>query len=265
MKRILLFLSMLFLVAINSFAVSPKDGDNEEDSLLKVQWDSLNRIKATLVKSKTSLNHFNNDVQRKISNYSNDEVKLKESIASLSRDSIAIPQLQDSLANLRKRLKSYNPYIKFAEQCAIKYANNKLYYPYDNSVETAWDGLSKVKDNPYPQLFDILQSYHSYYSDFIETLDRVQHDKGARAVSAKTSISSVMMTKIRNDFAKDYISAISNTSYCRSPYYKTSNSIHYMEVLMKEVSDAIARYKAGKRDLIFSNYIEFGRLFSIDR
>ena len=265
MHKILLLLSMLFLPVLNSNAVAPKDGDSIEDSLLKVRWDSLNSIKAKLTTERNTLLSFNKNIKGKISNFNNAKIEATENLASLNKDSVAISLLQDSLANLRKRLESYTPYIKYAERCAIKYANNKLYYPYDSSVETAWNVLSKVKNNPYPQLLDILQSYHSYYSDFIETLDRVQHDKGARAVSAKTSISSVMMTKIRNDFAKDYISAISNTSYCRSPYYKTTNSIHYMEVLMKEVSDAIARYKAGKRDLIFSNYIEFGRLFGIDR
>lgn len=257
---------MLFLVAINSFAVSPKDSDNEEDSLLKVQWDSLNLIKATLVKNKTSLEHFNNDAKRKISNYSNDEVKLKESIASLSRDSIAISQLQDSLANLRERLKSYNPYIKFAEQCAIKYANNKLYYPYDNSVETAWNVLSNVKDNPYPQLLDILQSYKEYYKGFIFALEEIQQQKGAKAVSKKpNNISSQMMGELRNNYASTYINHLMQTEYCTSQYFKTSNSIHYLDVLVKEFYSAIAKYKSGQRDLIFDDYIDFGRLFNFDR
>ena len=266
MKRIFLFLSMLFLVVINSFAVSPKGGDNEEDSLLKVQWDSLNLIKTTLVKSKTSLEQFNNDAKKKISNYSNDEVKLKESIASLSRDSIAIPQLQDSLANLRRRFKSYNPYIKFAEQCAIKYANNKLYYPYDNSVEYAWDVLTKIKDNPYPQLLDILQNYKGYYKGFLYALEEIQNQPGAKAVSAKhNNISSQMMSDLRNKYANGYIRHLMQTEYCTSKYYKTSNSIHYMDVLVKEFYNAIAKYKSGQRDLIFTDYIEFGRLFNFDR
>lgn len=265
-KRILLFLSMLFVVLINSFAVSPKGDDNEEDSLLNVQWDSLNLIKATLVKSKTSLEHFANDAKGKISNYSNEKVKLKESIASLSKDSIAIPQLQDSLNNLQKRLKSYNPYRKFAEQCAIKYANNKLYYPYDNSVENALDVLIKIKDNPYPQLLDILQNYKGYYKGFLFALEEIQNQPGAKAVSAKhNNISSQMMSELRNKYADGYIRHLMQTEYCTSKYYKTSNSIHYMDVLIKEFYNAIAKYKAGQKDLIFNDYVEFGRLFNFDR
>lgn len=264
-QKALLCLSILFLAVLNSYAVSPKEEDSKEDSLLKVRWDSLNTLKAKLTNERNTLISFNKTIKGKISKLSNAKVEAQEGLASLNKDSVAILLLQDSLTDLRKQLNSYTSYIKYAERCAIKYANNKLYYPYDSSVETAWNVLSKVKNNPYPQLLDILLSYHSYYSDFIATLDRVQHDKGARAVSAKTSIRSDMMAKIRNDFAKDYISAVSHTSYCLSPYYKTSNSIHYMDVLTREVYNAIAKYKAGQRDLIFSDYIEFGRLFSIDR
>ena len=265
MHKILLLLTMIFLSVLNSNAVAPKDGDSIEDSLLKVRWDSLNTIKARLTNERNTLISFNKTIKSKLSELSNAKVEAQEGLASLNKDSVAILLLQDSLTDLRKQLDTYTLYIKYAERCAIKYANNKLYYPYDSSVETALDVLSRVKNNPYPQLLDILQSYHSYYSDFVATLDRVQHDKGARAVSAKTSIRSDMMAKIRNDFAKDYFSAVSHTSYCLSPYYKTSNRIHYMDVLVREVYNAIAKYKAGQRDLIFSDYIEFGRLFSIDR
>lgn len=160
-QKALLCLSILFLAVLNSYAVSPKEEDSKEDSLLKVRWDSLNTLKAKLTNERNTLISFNKTIKGKISKLSNAKVEAQEGLASLNKDSVAILLLQDSLTDLRKQLDSYTSYIKYAERCAIKYANNKLYYPYDSSVETALDVLSRVKNNPYPQLLDILQSYHS--------------------------------------------------------------------------------------------------------
>lgn len=261
MKMLLFFFLIGFV--LNSYAITTHDRDDETDSLLVVQRDSLQKIYACLQADKDRIVQFNNKLNGKIDSLNNVKRENISNLESIKKDSTTILQLGDSIERLRIQLSSVMAYKKFAEQCAIKYANNKLYYPYDRSVEDAINLLYKIKDNPYPQLIDILQSYKDYYYSLMSDLNTTQKDGLAKAVTSKTKISTAMMAQLRNDYANKCIVLIKQSLYCQSPYYKTPNSIHYMDVIVNQFNNAINLYKKGIKNLDFSDILMFSKLFHI--
>lgn len=261
MKRLLFFFLIGF--ALNSYATTTHGSDDETDSLLLVQRDSLQKIYARLQTEKDKIIQGKQKLKGKIDSLNNVNHEYASNLEAITKDSTTIPQLSDSIGRLELRLSSVMAYKRFAEQSAIKYANNKLYYPYDRSVDDAVNLLYKIKDNPYPQLGDILQAYREYYSNLMSCLHEIQNDKGAKAAKGKTSVSATMMAQLRDGYANKYMSWIRQSSYCQSPYYKTSNSIHYMDVIINQFNYAIDQYKKGIRNLNFSDILMFSKIFHI--
>lgn len=249
---------MLFARIANVNASTLKNDDGKKDSVLLAQCDSLQYVLNSLTKECTNLNRFITTEKSKCRYLNGKKTEYYCNLDSINRDSIIITLLQDSLTKLKQKGLAIQPYIKFAEQCAIRYANNKLYYPYDKSVEEAARLLKNIKDNPYPQLIDILGNYRKYYKEIIDAMRDVQRDFGV--MSKNSSFTREYKSRILGDNAKSYIN---RTAY-NADLHNTRNSIHYLEVLIKEYNRSVEDYKSHNKSINFKDFNDFGFLFNVE-
>lgn len=213
-----------------------------EDSLGRIE-DNMVLRRGQLTKQKDSLNYFTKRVAIN-SNYRIDSLKHKN----------------DSLYSVIKYL-SYN--TKYAELSLIKYANNKLYYPYDASIEDALSYLNGIKDNPYPQLNQILEQYHLYTEEILELMEKAQAS-GLSHVSSNNEFNTSEVKRLRDSYANEWLPKIRQTSYYKN-LYKKSNSIHYLDVIIDKVYiDRIRKYQSGQLNIVsFQDVIEFPKIFRL--
>jgi hypothetical protein len=150
----------------------------------------------------------------------------------------------------------------FADNCVIWYANNKLYYPYDASVEEAALCLDSIRHNPYPQLKGILQDYGAFTHEILRVFRAAQADDASKVVPV-SGFSLYDVKRLRNQYVEKWRPKIKQVAYCRR-YYHTNNSIHYLEVLIDQVYlKRLARYAQMKSVVDFGDVLLFPQVFNV--